>query len=132
METDKRNPLQCAFSDSVLARTPHANRVVWSYKCPAKKRGLVELLTTRVQRSAAATAAGVAEASIAFKPSAGSATKMVLARIITNNVGDVESVAVSQSLSLMPFDEIVAVTRDSSTGGGCDFDVCGKIVEFDA
>ena len=25
-----------------------------------------------------------------------------------------------------------AITEDSSNGGSCDYDVCGKIVEFDA
>jgi len=127
-----RNPVQRADSYLASDLAPHTETTRLTYTVPSGKKAMIEEISGRVLRTAAATTLGRARAKIALTPSGGSMKVLVEAKILKNTVGDTDVQGFPASMTLLAGDRLDLITDDMSTGGTCDFHLSYKITEFDA
>jgi hypothetical protein len=127
-----RNPITTLYVYSAAGVAPHTTTPRWTYTVPSGKKAMIEFLHVRILRSAAATTAGKVTAAISITPSGGPSADIMVANILTNNVGDREALVSGATLTLLAGDKIAGYTSDASTGGTIDYVLACKATEFDA
>jgi hypothetical protein len=127
-----RNPVTTFKSYYEGNVAPHGLTERWTYTVPSGKKALVELIAIWMNRTAAPTTLGRAEARLLFFPSGGSETPLVYSVLYDSNVGAEKNVNIGQSSIMLQGDKIRATTYDGSIGGNVSYLVLAKITEFDA
>jgi hypothetical protein len=117
---------------SAAGVAPHTVTARWNYTVPSGKKAMIEFLHVRILRSTAASTAGKVTAAISITPSGASSNDVMVANILTNNVGDKDALVSGATLTLLAGDKIAANTSDASTGGTIDYVLACKATEFDA
>ncbi len=127
-----RNPASKCNHYSVGTWSPHVMTVCITYTCPSGKKAMAEILSCRVTRVTAATAADEAISMWTLTPNGGSEKYPMQARLITNGVGDTKEYSIGATLMLFSGDVLTGKTADYSTDGTCHYFLAYKITEFDA
>lgn len=127
-----RNPAHIQLQWFNNNQAPHTATQRWTYTVPAGKKAFVEAALVYIRRSAAATTAARVQLTIGVTPSGGLDRVLLLAQILTNNIGDYDRADLGQSITLLPGDLIDADSVDDSTGGTINYNTVAKITEFDA
>ena len=111
---------------------PHTANTRVTYTCPAEKIAMVELLDVNIIRSEAATTVGIAMISWGYQAKGEIMGKIVVAKIVTNIVGDHAEHGIGVTLTMFPGEILSAVTSDNSVAGKVHYFLAAKITEFEA
>ena len=126
-----RSPIARAAYYVGVNVAPHVPLVVFTYTVPAGKKAMLELSQAYVMRTAAAIAAGRVYSFFRYTPFGGAFINMLTSGILTNGVGDRDTVFLSQTILMFAGDRLEGLTSDGSNGGTIDYILSYKVTEFD-
>ena len=132
LEWYDRNPQHVLVGYSAEAVAPHSVVARWSYTVPTGKKAFIEIMHATLQRAVAATTADIAFASLSLWPEGEAILVPIIAWIRENDVGNKDRAVMGQGAILLTGDLVQGATMDDSDGGSIDYNVSGKITEFDA
>lgn len=125
-----RNPLVVWLQYSGFG--PIVPTDVFTYIVPPKRRAYLENYFGSVLRSAVAAPVGIAQVAIQYAPAGGTTSALFNPRMLTNAIGDSQSITIGQSVLLQEGDVIIGSVQDGSTGGTTSLTLTCKLTEFDA
>lgn len=118
------------YSSGAIA--PHGITERWTYTVPTGKKAFVQSLLAVAQRITAAAPVSQYAALVTVTPNGGTLARVLLALLLTNNVGDSAREHYGASGALAAGDVLASSTVDLSTGGTVDYNLSAWYIEFDA
>jgi len=127
LEWYDRNPSTNSFTYVLVELAPHAIADRFSYTVPTGKKAMVEAAVCKVIRKTAAAPAGLAKAIVTVRGGT-----LLTATILTNNVGDQNSMCIGSAGVLAGGETNKGRTEDDSTGGTVIYQLAFHVTEFSA
>ena len=118
-------PKEGGYAGSAVA--PHTLTQRFTYTVPTGKKFFLENAYAYLMRYAAADAAERVMASISAR-----GQSLAFTQIMTNAVGDKDSMNVGRSVIMQAADVLLGNTSDASTAGSVDYSLNYHGIEFDA
>jgi len=127
LEWYDRNPLKHSDSYDSGSIAPHVLTIRMSYTVPTGKKAFLESCLAKAIRRTVATTESTVLSAIKAR-----GHRLLLAWLMTNNVGDADSQVIGQSVTLNAGEAVLGETLDQSTGGTCNYYLAIHATEFDA
>lgn len=127
-----RNPVNKVLRWSSPYYAPHPVTTRASYIVPAGRKAEVNVMFVEVTRAEVPTVAGTARAGVELIPLGGLADFLAKVEVDDSILYNPHIITFTNGGVILPGDELLVWTEDTSTGGAMRYRLYVKLMEFDA